>query len=56
VPYSLHLKGKELERIGAAVHRYDFVMEDADACRKILSGNDFPCKEYTTGHLKRGIE
>jgi putative protease len=56
VPYSLHLKRKELERIGAAVHRYDFVMEDADACHRILSGSDFPCKEYTTGHLKRGIE
>jgi putative protease len=56
VPYSLHSKRKELERIGAVVHRYDFVMEDADACRRILSENDFPCKEYTTGHLKRGIE
>lgn len=56
VPYSLHLKSKEVNRIGAGVLRYDFVMESADVCRQILNGQTFPYKEYTTGHLKRGIE
>ncbi len=56
VPYSLHLKQKEVRRIGADVLRYDFIMESADICRRILSGKTFPYKEYTTGHLKRGIE
>lgn len=56
VPYSLHLKQKEVRRIGADVLRYDFIMESADVCRRILSGKTFPYKEYTTGHLKRGIE
>lgn len=56
VPYSLHLKRKEVNRIGAGVLRYDFIMESADECRQILSGETFPYKEYTTGHLKRGIE
>lgn len=56
VPYSLHLKQKEVRRINADILRYDFTMESADECRQILSGNTFPYKEYTTGHLKRGIE
>jgi putative protease len=56
VPYSLHLKKQEIARIGADVLRYDFVMEDAGACHMILDGKNFPYKEYTTGHLKRGIE
>ncbi|MBP3476565.1 MAG: U32 family peptidase [Lachnospiraceae bacterium] len=56
VPYSLHLKQKEVNRIGAGVLRYDFIMESVDECRQILSGKTFPYKEYTTGHLKRGIE
>lgn len=56
VPYSLHLKQKEVRRIGADVLRYDFIMESADVCRQILSGKTFPYQEYTTGHLKRGIE
>lgn len=56
VPYSLHLKQKEVNRIGAGILRYDFIMESADECRRILGGETFPYKEYTTGHLKRGIE
>ncbi len=56
VPYSLHTKPKEVTGIGAKVLRYDFIMESADECRRILTGRTFPFKEYTTGHLKRGIE
>lgn len=56
VPYSLHLKQKEVHRIGADVLRYDFIMESAEDCCRILDGREFPYKEYTTGHLKRGIE
>lgn len=56
VPYSLHLKQKEIDRIHTDVVRYDFIMETAEECRMILKGDAFPFKEYTTGHLKRGIE
>lgn len=56
VPYSLHMKPKEVTGIGAKVLRHDFIMESADECRRILTGKTFPFKEYTTGHLKRGIE
>ncbi|MCD7725906.1 MAG: U32 family peptidase [Clostridiales bacterium] len=56
VPYSLHLKSKEVRRIGADVLRYDFIMESAGDCRRIISGEAFPYQDYTTGHLKRGVE
>lgn len=56
VPYSLHLKQKEIEKIAADVLRYDFTMESDLECRAVLSGENFPFAEYTTGHLKRGIE
>lgn len=56
IPYSLHLKQKEIEKIAADVLRYDFTMESDMECRAVLSGETFPFAEYTTGHLKRGIE
>ena len=56
VPYSLLLKQKEIEKIAADVLRYDFTMESDVECRAVLSGENFPFAEYTTGHLKRGIE
>ena len=56
VPYSLHLKQKEIDRIHTDVLRYDFIPETAEECRMILKGDAFPFTEYTTGHLKRGIE
>lgn len=56
VPYSLHGKQKEIRRIGAGVLRYDFTAESAKQCRMIIEGSEFPYREYTTGHLKRGIE
>ena len=56
VPYSLHLKQKEIQKIAADVLRYDFTMESDAECRAVLSGKTFPFAEYTTGHLKRGIE
>lgn len=55
VPYSLHSAKKERERIAADALRYDFTMEDGAQCTKILEG-DFPFKDYTTGHCKRGIQ
>lgn len=55
VPYSLYGAKKEREKIGADALRYDFTTEDGAQCIKILEG-DFPFKDYTTGHCKRGIE
>lgn len=55
VPYSLHSAKKERERIAADALRYDFTTEDGAQCAKILEG-DFPFKDYTTGHCKRGIQ
>lgn len=55
VPYSLHGAKKERERIAADALRYDFTTEDGAQCAKILEGN-FPFKDYTTGHCKRGIQ
>ena len=55
VPYSLHMAGKERERINASALRYDFVLEDGSQCQKILKG-EYPFADYTTGHCKRGIE
>lgn len=56
VPYSLHKKREEVMRVGADVWRYDFTVESESECMKILSGMEFPYKEYTTGHFKRGVE
>lgn len=55
LPYSLHTRQKELERAGADVLRYDFVWEDEKQMRAVLD-DVFPFAEYTTGHVKRGIE
>lgn len=56
VPYSLHLKKMELDKIKAQIKRYDFTLESAQECRQILKGDTFPWESYTTGHLKRGVE
>lgn len=56
VPYSLHLQGNEVKRIGADIRRYDFTTESAQDCMRILTGESFPYAAYTTGHLKRGVE
>lgn len=55
LPYSLHTNIKEAKRVGADVWRYDFTMESFAECQQILAGK-FPFAEYTTGHLKRGVE
>lgn len=55
VPYSLHGAKKERDRIGASAVRYDFVNETGMQCRQILEGN-FPFKDYTAGHCKRGVD
>ena len=56
VPYSLHTKQDESARVGADIWRYDFTVESETDCMKILDGMEFPYKEYTTGHFKRGVE
>ena len=56
VPYSLHLQAKEVNRVGADIWRYDFSIESGEECRRILAGGNFPYVQYTTGHLKRGVE
>lgn len=56
VPYSLHMQEKEVSRIHADIMRYDFTVESAQDCRRILEGGTFPYESYTTGHLKRGVE
>jgi len=55
VPYSLHGAKKGRDRIGASAVRYDFVNETGMQCRQILEGN-FPFKDYTAGHCKRGVD
>lgn len=56
VPYSLHLQRKEIIRIGADIWRYDFTVESGEDCALILENDKFPYEEYTTGHIKRGVE
>lgn len=55
VPYSLHLKKMELDKIGAQIKRYDFTLESAKECRQILKGGKFPFESHTAGHIKRGV-
>ncbi len=55
VPYSLHLKNRELSGIDVSVWRYDFTMETKQQVDAVLSGQEFPFPEYTTGHFKRGV-
>lgn len=56
LPYSLHLKKKERERILPTAQRFDFTMETRKEVAAILAGETFPFPEYTTGHFQRGIE
>ncbi len=55
VPLSFHTKEKELQKIAAPVWRYDFTKETGAQVHAVLAGK-FPFAEYTTGHLKRGVE
>lgn len=55
VPLSLHAKEKELGKIAAPVWRYDFTKETKEQVHAVLEGR-IPFTEYTTGHLKRGVE
>ena len=55
VPLSFHTKEKELQKIAAPVWRYDFTKETGAQVHAVLTGK-FPFAEYTTGHLKRGVE
>ncbi len=56
VPLSLHMKGRECSQIGASVWRYDFITETAEEMEAVLSDRQFPFREYTAGHFKRGVE
>ena len=56
VPYSLHLQAKEVNKVGADIWRYNFSIESGEDCRRILTGGDLPYVQYTTGHLKKGVE
>ncbi|MBD5494284.1 MAG: U32 family peptidase [Lachnospiraceae bacterium] len=60
VPYSLHMKKKELLKLGLFAIRLDFVSETETEIKDILEyyfdkKEVFPVTEYTTGHYKRGI-
>ncbi|MDE6747597.1 MAG: U32 family peptidase [Lachnospiraceae bacterium] len=61
VPYSLHMKRKELLKLGLFAIRLDFVSETEKEVKEILDyyfgkTEVFPVTEYTTGHYKRGID
>lgn len=55
VPLSFHTREKELRKIAAPIWRYDFTKETDTQVHAVLRG-EFPFSEYTTGHLKRGVE
>lgn len=56
VPCSLLTQPSVADKVGADVIRYDFTVETALECRRILDGVELPFASYTTGHLKRGVE
>lgn len=66
VPLSLHGQMEYLMNMGYGAYRLDFTIEDAREVKEILdyytslwAGNkpdNFPLKEYTNGHYKRGVE
>lgn len=61
VPYSLHQKAEEIQKLGLFAIRLDFVWETERIVKEILDyymGNKdvFPINDYTTGHYKRGVE
>lgn len=60
VPYSLHLKRKELLKLGLFAVRLDFALESGMEIKEILDyyfgeSDIFPIAEYTAGHYSRGI-
>ncbi len=59
VPLSLHNKVDEWNKEGVDL-RLDFSAEDGEEMVQILEtilfGGEFPIKNYTTGHEKRGVE
>lgn len=61
VPYSLHQKKKEVEKLGLYAKRLDFVRETGEQTEAVLAyytekSREFPFARYTTGHFKRGVE
>ena len=61
VPYSLHQKNKEVEKLGLYAKRLDFVRETEEQTANVLAyytgkSREFPFARYTTGHFKRGVE
>lgn len=61
LPYSLHMKRKNLLKSGLFAIRLDFVSETGTEIKKILDyyckdAAGFPVTEYTAGHYKRGVE
>ena len=66
VPLSLHAGMEKIRKTGAAGIRLVFTDERSDCRRKIIRAYracingqeivDFPVKETTTGHWKRGVE
>lgn len=67
VPLSLHNHMEEVRRLKSAALRLYFTTETLPEARRIAGyyvsmvkygkdGEDFPLKEYTTGHFKKGVE
>lgn len=69
LPLSLHQSLRNLEKAGISVFRLDFTIETAEETKRIVEffekknsekclkeGIEPPYKEYTNGHLKRGVE
>ncbi len=61
LPFSLHNQMNELCKLGLYAIRLDFTKESEEMIQKILGfyqkkEKEFPIKEYTTGHYKRGVE
>lgn len=60
LPYSLHQKQKELQKLGLFAARIDFTLESAEEMKEILDyyfgeKDVFPITKYTAGHYKRGV-
>ncbi len=67
VPMSLHNMMKEVLSLNPAALRLSFTTEDADTASRITdyyreletngdTRREFPLKEYTTGHFRKGVE
>ncbi|MCM1154593.1 MAG: U32 family peptidase [Roseburia sp.] len=61
LPYSLHQRKKEIDKLGIFAKRLDFVGETGEQTAAILAyytgkSDTFPAGDYTTGHYKRGVD